>query len=61
VTDRLILAGVSSRTGRHEHAPRAAPEVGGQKVTAGKLILAERRHPLVQRLKHEVDGPRFSD
>jgi molecular chaperone HtpG len=34
----------------------------GQKVTARKPILEiNARHPLVERLKHEPDGPRFSD
>ena len=64
LTDRLTTSPaciVADRDGMSTHLERLLKSAG-QKVTAGKPILElNGRHPLVQRLKHEVDGPRFSD
>jgi molecular chaperone HtpG len=64
LTDRLTTSPaciVADRHGMSTHLERLLKSAG-QKVTAGKPILElNGRHPLVQRLKHEVDGPRFSD
>ena len=64
LTDRLTTSPaciVADRHGMSTHLERLLKSAG-QKVTPGKPILElNGRHPLVQRLKHEVDGPRFAD
>ena len=64
LTDRLTTSPaciVADRHGMSTHLERLLKSAG-QKVTAGKPILElNGRHPLVQRLKHEVNGPRFAD
>jgi len=64
LTDRLTTSPacvVADRHGMSTHLERLLKSAG-QKVTAGKPILEiNARHPLVERLKHEPDGPRFAD
>ena len=64
LTDRLTTSPaciVADKHGMSTHLERLLKSAG-QKVTPGKPILElNGRHPLVQRLKHEVDGPRFAD
>ena len=64
LTDRLTTSPacvVADKHGMSTHLERLLKSAG-QKVTAGKPILEiNGRHPLVQRLKQEADGPRFSD
>jgi molecular chaperone HtpG len=64
LTDRLTTSPacvVADRHGMSTHLERLLKSAG-QKVIAGKPILEiNARHPLVERLKHEPDGPRFAD
>ena len=64
LTDRLTASPaclVADRHGMSTHLERLLKSAG-QKVTAGKPVLEiNGRHPLIQRLKQEADGPRFTD
>jgi molecular chaperone HtpG len=64
LTDRLTTSPaclVSDRDGMSTHLERLLKSAG-QKVSAGRPVLEiNGRHPLLQRLKRETDGPRFAD
>jgi molecular chaperone HtpG len=64
LTDRLTTSPaciVADKHGMSTHLERLLKSAG-QKVTAGKPVLEiNGRHPLVQRMKRETEGARFSD